>query len=212
MSPLRGWPSFPDEPPDFDPASAPEQPDALFLAWLADAGEYALAPHATVLSTVDSEGAPDARVVILKEVDAAGWQIATSALSPKGRQLGANPRVALTFFWPQRARQVRIRGTATPAAAELSAADFRERPPASKVESLIGNQSEILSDPAELTRAARAAEHRVATEPDPVPAGWTRYLITAESVEFWQGRQDRLHIRLRYTREATGWRTERLWP
>ncbi|GAB3486646.1 pyridoxal 5'-phosphate synthase [Amycolatopsis cihanbeyliensis] len=209
---MRGWPSFPDELPDFDPAGAPERPDALFLAWLADAGEHALAPHATILSTVDFDGVPDARVVILKEVDAAGWQVATSALSPKGRQLAANPRVALTSFWPQRARQVRIRGTATPATDEISAADFRERSPASRVESLTGNQSEVLTDAAELARAVRAAEHRVAAEPDAVPAGWTRYLITADTVEFWQGRHDRQHIRLRYTRQGTGWHTERLWP
>lgn len=210
---LRGWPSFPDQMPDFPTDDPPAQPHQLFRDWLEDAGEHLLAPHAVTLSTVDAEGAPDARVVILKDFDDTGFAVATSADSPKGGQLEANPAAALTFFWPGRGRQVRVRGTAAPCAPEVSARDFRERSPESRTEAFIGHQSEVLHDPAELRAAAEEARRRVAEDPELVAPGWTRYLVTPDSVEFWQARHDRRHIRLRYRRDpAGGWRTELLWP
>lgn len=217
MTAPRGWPSFPDELPTFEPTEAPEQPHELFLTWLHDAAEHVLAPHAVTLSTVDADGAPDARVVILKAVDATGFAVATSADSPKGRQLAADPRAALTWFWPGRGRQVRVRGTAAPAAPEVSATDFRERPPASRVEALIGHQSEVLADPADLLAAADEADRRVRADPELVAPGWTRYVITPASVEFWQARHDRRHVRLRYRRDPgrhypPHWHRELLWP
>ena len=215
MNTLRGWPSFPDQLPAFEPGEAPPAPHELFLEWLRDAGEGVLAPHAFTLSTVDATGAPDARVVVLKDVDAAGFYVASSADSPKGVQLAKDPRAALTFFWPGRGRQVRVRGTAAPCDPEVSASDFRERSPASRVEAFIGHQSEVLADPSELRAAAQEAERRVRADPDLVAPGWTRYLITPLSVEFWQASPDRRHVRLRYRRDPdtpTGWLTERLWP
>jgi len=212
MSPLRGWPSFPRELPDFDAANVPSSPHELFLAWLNDAGELALAPHAATLSTVDTEGRPDARVVVLKDVDQHGWDVSFSAASPKGSQLAANPHVALTFFWPSRGRQVRVRGQCVPTAPEVSAADFRMRSPASQVETFIGHQSELLDDPAELGAAAVEAARRIDADPALVPEFWTRYLITPESVEFWQARRDRQHVRLLYRRSDASWLRERLWP
>ncbi|MER6790391.1 pyridoxamine 5'-phosphate oxidase family protein, partial [Amycolatopsis mediterranei] len=110
MVQVRGWPSFPEELPVFKPETAPPDPQALFLEWLTEAGEHVLAPHAVTLSTVDADGAPDARVVVLKDVGAGGWAVATSSESPKGLQLRKDPRAALTFFWPGRGRQVRLRG------------------------------------------------------------------------------------------------------
>ncbi|WP_033291464.1 pyridoxine/pyridoxamine 5'-phosphate oxidase [Amycolatopsis jejuensis] len=212
MVSLRGWPSFPEQLPEFDPAAAPDTPEELFLAWLTEAGEHVLAPHAVTLSTVDEDGAPDARVVILKDVGAPGWAVATSSDSPKGQQLQANPRAALTFFWPGRGRQVRVRGTVAPAAPEVSAADFLARPPASRAEAYLGHQSEILDDPARLPEAAAAAERWVAENPDTAPETWTRYLVRPDSVEFWQAAHDRRHLRLRYRRDGATWVRERLWP
>ncbi|MFF0144457.1 pyridoxamine 5'-phosphate oxidase [Amycolatopsis sulphurea] len=212
MVSLRGWPSFPEQLPGFEPDSAPARPEELFLDWLTEAGAHVLAPHAVTLSTVDEEGAPDARVVILKDVGPAGWAVATSSESPKGRQLAANPRAALTFFWPGRGRQVRARGIVAPASAAESAADFLARPPASRVEAYLGRQSEVLPDPGKLAEAAAAAEHWVAEHPDTAPETWTRYLVRPETVEFWQAAHDRRHIRLRYQRDGEGWRRERLWP
>jgi pyridoxamine 5'-phosphate oxidase len=214
MSTLRGWPSFPERLPEFNPGQAPDAPRELFLEWLNEAGEHVLAPHAVTLSTVDVDGSPDARVVILKDVDAAGFCIATSAESPKGVQLGKEPRAALTFFWPARGRQVRVRGSAHPCDPEVSALDFRQRPPASRTEAFIGHQSEVLRDPAQLAEAAEQAERAVTANPELVAPGWTRYLITPETVEFWQARHDRRHVRLRYRHDAnTGtWLRELLWP
>ncbi|MFD5176528.1 pyridoxal 5'-phosphate synthase [Nocardia sp. NPDC058379] len=212
MVSLRGWASFPDELPAFDPDSAPPTPHELFLDWLTEAGEHVLAPHAVTLSTVDADGTPDARVVILKDVGPSGWAIATSSESPKGRQLAKTPHAALTFFWPGRGRQVRLRGSVTPAAPDVSAADFLARPPASRVEALIGRQSQVLDDPAELTEAAREAEHWVDENPSTAPDTWTRYLIAPVEVEFWQASHDRRHLRLRYRGADDTWVRERLWP
>ncbi|HWD01093.1 MAG TPA: pyridoxal 5'-phosphate synthase [Amycolatopsis sp.] len=212
MVSLRGWPSFPEQLPSFDPDSAPDTPESLFLEWLTEAGEHVLAPHAVTLSTVDGDGHPDARVVILKDVGPDGWAVATSSDSPKGRQLAAHPHAALTFFWPGRGRQVRVRGTFAPASAAVSAADFLARPPASRVEAFIGHQSEPLPDPAKLTEAAEAAAEWVAANPDAAPETWTRYLLTPTVAEFWQAAPDRRHVRLRYLRERGKWTRERLWP
>lgn len=209
---LRGWPSFPEELPEFDPDTAPKTPRELFLEWLEDAGEHVLAPHAVTLSTVDSDGVPDARVVILKDVDAESWAVATSSESPKGVQLANNPHAALTFFWPGRGRQVRLRGPVSPAAPEVSAADFTARPPASQVEAFVGRQSEVLADPADLDRAAEEARRWVEENPGVALETWTRYLVTPSEVEFWQASHDRRHIRLRYRRDNGAWVRTRLWP
>ncbi len=209
---LRGWPSFPEDLPGFDPAGAPGRPHELFRTWLADAGEHVLAPHAVTLSTVDADGAPDARVVILKTVDESGFTIATSAHSPTGIQLGDAPRAALTSFWPGRGRQVRVRGPVRRCPPEVSARDFRERPPASRVEAFVGRQSEVLADPAELAAASEDARRRVEADPALVPEAWTRYLVEPLSVEFWQARHDRRHVRLRYRAARDGWVSELLWP
>ncbi|GAA4550513.1 pyridoxine/pyridoxamine 5'-phosphate oxidase [Amycolatopsis samaneae] len=212
MIALRGWASFPAELPVFAPETAPSAPHELFVDWLNEAGEHVLAPHAVTLSTVDTDGTPDARVVILKDVGAEGWAVATSSESPKGLQLRKHPHAALTFFWPGRGRQVRLRGAVTPATPEASAEDFLARPPASRVEAFIGRQSEVLVDPAELTAAARDAERWVAENPGVAPETWTRYLVAPDEVEFWQASHDRRHVRLRYRREGDEWVRERLWP
>ncbi|QWF80416.1 pyridoxine/pyridoxamine 5'-phosphate oxidase [Amycolatopsis sp. CA-230715] len=212
MSALRGWPSFPADLPEFDPGTAPERPHEIFLAWLEDAGEHVLAPHAVTLSTVDADDVPDARVVILKDVDAAGWYVATSSESPKGVQLGKHPMAALTFFWAARGRQVRIRGTVTPSPSEVSRNDFLARSPESRVEAFIGNQSAVLRDPAELEAAAAEAREWVAENPYRAPETWVRYLVAPVSVEFWQARHDRRHVRLRYRLDGGRWVRELLWP
>jgi pyridoxamine 5'-phosphate oxidase len=211
---LRGWPSFPEELPAFDPSDVPAQPHELFLDWLREAGEHVLAPHAVTLSTVDPDGAPDARVVILKTADEQGFTVSTSADSPKGVQLAKNRRAALTFFWPGRGRQVRVRGPVGPCDDEVSARDFLDRPLPSRAEAFIGRQSEVLDDPADLADAAGWSRARVEADPALVAPGWTRYLLAPTIVEFWQASHDRLHIRLRY-RRGTGeqaWIRERLWP
>lgn len=210
-TPLFRWPSFPDELPEFPAETAPERPHTLFLDWVAEAGEHVLAPHAVTLSTVDENG-PDARVVVLRGVDDDGWAFSTSLDSPKAAQLEKDPRAALTFFWPGRGRQVRLRGQVSPASPDASADDFDNRSPLSKAEVLIGRQSEVLESHADLVRAGTETERSLRENPDLRPDSWQRYVFAPTVVEFWQGAIDRRHVRLRYRLENGGWIRELLWP
>jgi pyridoxamine 5'-phosphate oxidase len=211
---LRSQRVFPDEMPAFDPAMAPDDPVTLFLDWLEAALQDAVpAPHAMTLATADDRGSPSSRVLICKDVDEAGrWYFASGAASGKGRDLAGNSHAALSFFWPQQGRQIRVRGTAVPAGPEASAADFLARPPASRAEALAGRQSEPLGDLAELDSAFRVAQARVAADPRLVAPGWTLYALTADEAEFWQGDPERRHVRLRYRRGADSWTRQLLWP
>jgi len=125
---LRSLPVFADDPAEFDPQSVPDEPTDLFAPWLAAAIETGVPePHAMTLSTCDSDGRPDARTLILKDIDGDGWWFASASNSAKGQQLASQPSVALTFYWPALARQVRVRGRVSVASRERSAADFRAR-------------------------------------------------------------------------------------
>lgn len=193
--------------------AAPEAPRALFEDWL----EAAIAagfrePHAMTLSSVDAEGRPDARVLILKGVDARGWHFAISSESRKGRQIAARPAVALTFYWRESGRQVRIRGRAVELDDKERADDFLARSPSARAGAMIGRQSDVLAGPDALETALAAEREKLAREPDRVFAGWRAYAVEAEEVEFWQGATDRQHVRLRYRRDGAGWIRERLWP
>ncbi|GIF02606.1 pyridoxine/pyridoxamine 5'-phosphate oxidase [Actinoplanes siamensis] len=159
---LRALPVFAGELPTFDPSTAPPRPDQLFLRWLTEAVDAGVRePHAMTLSTLGPDGIPSARVLILKNVDEHGWQFAVHAASPKGRDLSRHPVAALTFYWPLRGRQVRVRGHVHPAPPELSAADFLARPPASRAEASLGRQSQPLLDPAHLDEEIHHDPHHV---------------------------------------------------
>lgn len=211
---LRALPSFPAELPEFDTGSAPADPVALFLLWLGEAvAEKVLGPHIMTLATADAAGRVSARALICKDVDEAGrWYFASSADSVKGRDLAASPHAALSFYWPQQGRQVRVRGMVAPAGAEASAADFLARSPASRAEALAGRQSQPLADPAELDEALRRAQAELAANPGLVAPAWTLYTLTADDVEFWQADHERRHVRLQYRRAAGAWTRRLLWP
>jgi pyridoxamine 5'-phosphate oxidase len=211
---LRALPSFPAELPEFDTGSAPADPVTLFLSWLGDAvAEKILGPHIMTLATADAAGHVSSRALICKDVDEAGrWYFASSADSVKGRELAGSPHAALSFYWPQQGRQIRIRGTVAPAGAQASAADFLARSPASRAEALTGRQSRPLADPAELDEALRRAQDELAANPGLVAPAWTLYALTADDVEFWQADHERRHIRLQYRRTAGGWARGLLWP
>jgi pyridoxamine 5'-phosphate oxidase len=194
-------------------SDTPDEPLTLFRAWLADAIESDVpAPHAMTLSTVDDDGHADARVLILKDFDDLGWHFATHADSPKGRHITQNAGVALTFFWVQLGRQVRIKGQASPQDADASAQDFLARPLDSRAATLAGRQSEPMADGSDYTRAVAAAQARLDRDPELVDSSWTTYVVRPRSIEFWQASHDRAHVRVRYRAESTGWRKERLWP
>ncbi|WP_129842204.1 pyridoxal 5'-phosphate synthase [Streptomyces sp. RFCAC02] len=212
---LRGIEVFTGPLAEFDPDGAPGEPVALFLAWLREAvGAGAPAPHAATLSTVGEDGMPDARVLIVKNVDAGGWQFASHADSPKGRQVAGRPAAALTFFWPLLGRQVRVRGTVSAESAAASAADLLARSPSARAEALIGRQSDRLASRAEHDRAIGQALARIESDPALVAPAWTLYTLTPLAVEFWQADDGRSHTRLRYERSgpAAAWERHLLWP
>ncbi|MBR7838502.1 pyridoxal 5'-phosphate synthase [Actinospica durhamensis] len=210
---LRGLDVFAGELPAFDPDAAPDRPETLFVDWLTTAVEAGVRePHAMTLSTIGTDGTPSARVLILKNVDAHGWQFAAHGSSPKGRDLAGHPAVALTFYWSQQARQVRVRGPVEPASAQDSAADFLARSAGSRAEASTGRQSRPLEDRQTLDLATKQALERIAEQPDLVIPEWTLYTVRAEQVEFWQADKQRKHTRLRYERHGDTWTRGQLWP
>lgn len=210
---LRGIEVFSGELPEFDLRELPADPHELFIDWLLSAVRDGVRePHAMTLSTVDADGAPGARVLILKNISAQGWEFASDARSRKGRDLAGRPAAALTFYWPESARQVRVRGEVAPATAQDSAADFLARSPAARAEALLGRQSSPLGGLAERDTAVREAAARVGADPGLVSPDWTLYVLRPSRVEFWQGRQDRSHTRVEYVRGDAGWERGLLWP
>lgn len=210
---LRGLPAFGPDRGNFDPNLAPEAPHPLFVDWLDEAITAGVtAPHAMTLSTSGAERETTARVLILKDVGAEGWQFATDAGSPKAQAIAQNPRVALSFFWPAIGRQVRITGSASALSEAAAAADFLARPEGSRAATLVGHQSETLASREEYARTFERALARVRSDPELVSPSWTVYSVRADEVEFWQASDDRGHTRLRYRREAERWSRQLLWP
>ncbi|MFF4364040.1 pyridoxal 5'-phosphate synthase [Streptomyces sp. NPDC001604] len=210
---LRVWDPEVTELRPFDPATAPADPLALFTAWFADAvAAGQKEPHTMSLATADADGHPDVRIVMLHGADADGWAFATHATSRKGGQLAARPYAALGFYWPALGRQVRVRGPVTAAPAQESQGDLHARSTGALAAALTGRQSEVLGSLEELARASEAAWERAQQEPDaPVPS-WTLYRLRPDEVEFFQGDEQRQHVRLNYRREESGWVSQLLWP
>jgi pyridoxamine 5'-phosphate oxidase len=210
---LRALKSLAGPFPTFDAEETPGDPRDLFSLWLREAIEAGIRePHAMTLSTVDPSGAPDARVLILKNLDERGFHFATSSAGPKGRQLALNPYVAATFYWSPLGRQIRIRGIAIATDAAERDADFRARATGSRAVALLGRQSEVLASDAELYESLERERTRLAEKPDLVAPHWAVFLIMPHEIEFWQGDEERRHRRLRYRRDRDGWLKERLWP
>ncbi|MFC9297892.1 pyridoxal 5'-phosphate synthase [Streptomyces sp. NPDC057011] len=208
---LRVW----DRPlPGFDVGEAPPEPLGLFREWFVQAaGAGQLEPHTMTLATVDAEGRPDVRTLMLHDVDGRGWHFASHSGSAKGRQLAGRPEAAIGFYWAAVGRQVRIRGRVSACGAEESRADLAVRSRGALAAALTGRQSEVLGSVEELARASAAAWERAGAEPDAPAPTWTRYVLDASEVEFFQGDAARRHVRLRYRRGGAGdWVRELLWP
>ncbi|MBB5998119.1 pyridoxine/pyridoxamine 5'-phosphate oxidase [Streptomonospora salina] len=201
--------------PEFDPETTPDHPGDLFATWFMHAVDAKVAePHAMTLSTVTPEGRPEARVLILKSVDAVGWRFAVSKASSKGRELAQNAHVALTFHWREIGRQVRVSGVAHEESSKDGSADFRARSSGSREMALLLRQSQVLEEPRQIDRELESVRRRLAEEPDLVPPEWTSYVVKADKVEFWQADSERRHTRVLYRRagEAGTWSQCRLWP
>ncbi|MFD3540884.1 pyridoxal 5'-phosphate synthase [Streptomyces sp. NPDC058662] len=209
---LRVWDT---DLPAFDTGAAPAEPLGLFREWFTHAARAGqLEPHTMSLATVDGDGRPDVRILMLHDADARGWHFASHSTSAKGRQLAARPDAALGFYWPTVGRQVRVRGRVAACGPEESRADLAVRSQGALAAALTGRQSEVLDSVAELERVSAAAWERAGAEPDAPAPTWTRYVLDADEVEFFQGDAARRHIRLRYRRTAAGqtWARELLWP
>jgi pyridoxamine 5'-phosphate oxidase len=188
-------------------------PIGQFERWFADALAIdALEANAATLATATSDGRPSARIVLLKGCDPRGFTFYTNYESRKGRELAANPRASMLFFWKDLERQVAIEGPVERVSAEESEEYFHVRPEASQVGAWASRQSRVIPDREHLEAQFREFEAKFAGTVVPRPDHWGGFRILPESVEFWQGRPSRLHDRLRYRKEDSGWIIERLSP
>jgi len=169
--------------------------------------------NAATLATVDVEGHPSARVVLLKGVDERGFIFFTNYDSRKGREIAGNPNVALVFYWPDQERQVTIAGAATKIPRAESEAYFKSRPRGSRLAAWASHQSEAIENREVLESHWRELEAKYPGDEVPMPPNWGGFVIAPVRIEFWQGRPSRLHDRFRYAKQANGtWKIERLSP
>jgi pyridoxamine 5'-phosphate oxidase len=187
-------------------------PLRLFSGWLEEAVRAGLPlPNAMTLATVSAEGAPDARIVLLKGLERGGFAFYTNYASRKARQLEARPAACLVFQWSGLERQVRIEGAVEKVAPEESDAYFASRPLGARLSAWASAQSAPVASRRVLENSMEEARKRHGDAP-PRPPTWGGYRVIPQRLEFWQGRADRLHDRLLYTRSHGGWKIERLAP
>jgi pyridoxamine 5'-phosphate oxidase len=190
-----------------------DDPLRQFSAWFreAEAGGVEV-PEAMTLATASSDGAPSARMVLLKGVDTDGFVFYTGYGSRKADELAANPRAALVFYWRPLGRQVRVEGKVERVSGEESAAYFATRPRGSQLAAWASQQSRPLSSRAELERRYGELEREYEGRVVPLPPHWGGYRLRPDAIEFWQHRENRLHERTRFTRAREGWEVESLSP
>lgn len=191
-------------------------PDALlqFNAWMDEAIECKVhEPNAMALATVNADGRPSTRIVLLKEVHDGGFVFFTNYHSHKGRDIAANPHVAACFLWHDLERQIRIEGVAEKVSDSASEAYFHSRPRGSQLGAMVSAQSTVIAGRRELEEAYKYLDEKYAHIDIPKPAHWGGYIIKPSVIEFWQGRTSRLHDRLRYRHMSNNsWLIERLAP
>jgi pyridoxamine 5'-phosphate oxidase len=189
-------------------------PIALFSSWLAEARKREPNDaNAMALATADPDGAPDVRMVLLKDVDAGGFVFYTNVESAKGRQLSANPQAALLFHWKSLRRQVRARGPVTPVSVDEADAYFASRARDARIGAWASDQSRPLESRFALERKVAAMAAKFGLGEVPRPGHWSGFRIAPVQMEFWRDRPFRLHDRLAFTRGPDGgWRTSHLYP
>lgn len=194
----------------------PEDPHDLFSVWMQTALENAPAdwvePYAMTLATSTADGLPSARIVLLRGFGPKGFVFYTNYQSRKGLELAENSQAALVFYWGYLERQVRVTGSVSKVSQDLSEAYFHKRPRGSQIGATISAQSKVISDRTELETAAAELEEKLNGAEVPLPAVWGGYQLLASEIEFWQGRENRLHDRLQYKLCESDWIVRRLSP
>ncbi len=188
-------------------------PIALFARWLRDAQRSRVyLAEAMTLATVSQDGAPSARMMLLKGVDERGFRFFTNFESLKGGEMAENDRAALVFHWSKLHRQVRVEGTVERISEEESNAYFQTRQRGSRLGAWASNQSSVVESRRQLDESYREQKQRFEGKDVPLPPFWGGFMLSPAKIEFWQGRANRLHDRLVYTREGGGWTVRRLAP
>ncbi|HXR76455.1 MAG TPA: pyridoxamine 5'-phosphate oxidase [Bryobacteraceae bacterium] len=198
-----------------DEAAVDTNPIAQFEKWFAEALRAGLKePNAMTLATATPDGRPSARIVLLKEVDEAGFVFYTNYESRKARELRENPRAALTLYWAELERQVRVEGIVKRVSRGQSEHYFQSRPKGSRLGAWASHQSAVIPNRTSLEARLKDLEARYSEIEDvPLPEFWGGYRVEPEVIEFWQGRPNRLHDRLQYWRDQDQlWQRERLAP
>jgi pyridoxamine 5'-phosphate oxidase len=193
--------------------AAAADPFRQFRTWFNEAEAAAVhEANAMALATVSPDGQPSARTVLLKGLDT-GFIFYTNYVSRKGRELAANPKAAMLFFWKELERQVRVEGDVERITRDETSLYFNSRPVGSRLGALVSPQSAVIPDRKTLEHQFAQAEKSFADNQIPLPDFWGGYRLIPTAFEFWQGRPNRLHDRLRYLPDGTGsWRIERLAP
>lgn len=189
-------------------------PVAQFNGWMEEAVNAGLSqPNALTLATASKDGRPSARIVLLKEVSDDGFVFFTNYEGRKGEELKENPYAAMVFLWPSLSRQVRINGIVSRVDAAISDAYYATRPKGSQLGAWASPQSKVVENRQYLENALQEVERKFAEVDPPRPSHWGGYCLKPEVIEFWQGRPNRLHDRIRYSTDADGrWIIERLAP
>lgn len=191
----------------------PSEPIVFFNQWLDEHLVQCIdTPNAMVLSTVDEKNQPDSRIVLLKGLDNGAFVFYTNYYSAKGVQLDSFPFAALNFYWPESKRQVRVRGKVLRTSHEDSDAYFASRPRESQLSVLVSHQSAEIGSRQDLEQALRDVTRDHADKQIERPQYWGGFMVVPDEMEFWQGRENRLHDRILYSRKKNVWRHQRLAP
>lgn len=201
---------------ELDETSVLESPFKQFEKWFDELETEGCVdePNAMTVSTVDADGSPRSRVVLMKHFSEDGFIFFTNYHSAKGKAIAKNPNVCISFYWPPLERQVIVKGIVEKIDSQKSRDYFKIRPKKSQLGAVVSNQSQVVDSREQLEKAMKSLESKYADKDVPMPENWGGYLVRPKTFEFWQGRRSRLHDRVQYVlqEESKDWKIQRLAP